>query len=213
LGGSEDRPDAVAQERSKIRWRDATPDPNLTWGKEVSGEAFIAKAESYVEFRDKVVLEIGPGYGRLLRECLRRELPFSKYVAVDLSPNNIQFLRREFEQQHVVFVHADIETMTLEDRFDVVLSSLTLKHLFPSFERALQNVERHLNPGATLVFDLYEGNASEFSDLDSVTYSRWYSRDEVRDIVTRASLDLVAFDHVHHDSEHTRLLVVATKPR
>jgi SAM-dependent methyltransferase len=190
------------------------PTEGLTWGKEVSGEAFITKAEFYGAFAaDKTILEIAPGYGRLLRECLRRKLPFRKYTAVDISPRNVEYLIEQFERTDVDVIVGDIETVALDERFDIVLSSLTLKHLYPTFETALRNVARHLNPGATLIFDLIEGdNEGGFPHPDGITYIRPYSRAEVEGILSGISLEFLAFDEVEHDPGYVRLLVVARKP-
>jgi CBS domain-containing protein/SAM-dependent methyltransferase len=199
-------------ERSQVRWRAAQPTKGLTWGMEISGEAFIEKAESYGAFgSDKSILEIGPGYGRLLRECLERALPFQKYVAVDISPANVKHLTEQFERSDVDVINGNIETVSLDQCFDAVLSSLTLKHLYPSFEAALRNVEPHLNPGATLLFDLFEGTLEVFSPSDGVTYLRGYSRSEVEAILAGIPLELVAFDYVEHAPGQVRLLVVARK--
>lgn len=199
------------QPLSQIRWRQARPHKALTWGMKLSGEAFVSRAESYGAFApDKVILEIGPGYGRLLRECLERELPFRRYVAVDLSAANVKYLTEQFDRSDVDVINGDIETVSLDQSFDVVLSSLTLKHLYPSFEAALRNVRRFLNPGATVIFDLIEGESAEFSE-DGVTYVRCYSRAELEGILSGIPLDLVAFDEVEHAPGQVRLLVVARK--
>jgi SAM-dependent methyltransferase len=195
----------------------------LTWGREITGEAFIAKAESYGAFgSDKAILEIGPGYGRLLRACLGRELPFEKYVAVDISPMNVKYVTREFERGDVDVILGDMESLALAERFDVALSSLTLKHMYPSFEAVLRNVERHLKPGAIVIFDLIEGEFQGFEHSNNPnpgnplvrgnTYIREYSRAEVEGILASVPLELVAFDEVEHDQEQVRLLVVARKP-
>jgi SAM-dependent methyltransferase len=197
--------------RSKVRWRQVEPDEGLTWDKEVSGDAFVAKAKSYGAFgADKAILEIGPGYGRLLRACLRRKLTFARYLAVDISPTNVKYLIKQFKRTDVDVMVGDIETVKLDERFDVVLSSLVLKHLYPTFEKALRNVKRHLNPGATVIFDLVEGTHHGFQE-DTVTYIRAYSRAEVEEILSNVPLELVAFDEVEHDPEYPRLLVVARK--
>jgi hypothetical protein len=72
----------------------------------------------------------------------------------------------------------DIETVNLGDPVDTVISSLTFKHLFPSFEYALRNIAEQLCPEGLVVFDLIEGHRRYFED-DGVTYICWYSRDEV----------------------------------
>jgi CBS domain-containing protein/SAM-dependent methyltransferase len=199
------------QPLSQIRWRQARPNKGLTWGVEISGDAFVAKAEFYGAFGPhKTILEIGPGYGRLLRAVIERELPFREFVAVDISPANVRHLTEEFNRSDVNVINADIETVSLEQRFDAVLSSLTLKHLYPSFEAALRNVERHLNPGATVIFDLIEGELAGFAP-DGVTYLRCYSRTDVEALLSQVGLALVAFDHVEHSPGQVRLLVVARK--
>lgn len=198
-------------ERAKIRWRERAPHKALTWGIELSGDAFIAKAEPHGVFGpDKAVLEIGPGYGRLLSACLDRGLAFRRYVAVDISASNVRHLSERFDRDDVDFVHADIETASLDERFDAVLSSLTLKHLYPSFEAALRNVERRLNPGAKLIFDLIEGEPRRTAP--DVDYVRVYSRGEVEEILSAVRLESVEFDQVEHAPGWERLLVVARKP-
>jgi 2-polyprenyl-3-methyl-5-hydroxy-6-metoxy-1,4-benzoquinol methylase len=198
-------------ERSKTRWRDAAPTTCLTWSKSIGGDAFILKAASYNAFgNEKAILEIGPGYGRLLEGILKQDMPFSNYVGIDISAKNIKYLKEKFTKPRVNFLCDDVETASLSDKFDVVLSSLVLKHLFPSFEKALNNISRYLNPGCMVLFDLIEGNKRYFEG-DGVTYIRHYARQEVLEILERASLHLLTFDSVQHDPDHLRLLVVAKK--
>jgi CBS domain-containing protein/2-polyprenyl-3-methyl-5-hydroxy-6-metoxy-1,4-benzoquinol methylase len=198
-------------ERSKIRWQESRPGKALTWGIELSGKAFVAKAESYGAFGPgKAILEIGPGYGRLFSEVINMERPFRAYVGVDISATNAAHLTRLFDRPDFKVVHADVETVTLDERFDAVLSSLTLKHMYPSFEAALRNVVRHLNPGATVIFDLIEGEAAPYSP--DVDFLRAYPREEVEAILARVQLERVAFDEVEHAPGYARLLVVARRP-
>jgi SAM-dependent methyltransferase len=200
-------------ERSRVRWRGSRPAEGLTWGKALSGKPFIDKAEKYGVFSpDRAILEIGPGYGRLLRETVGRGLPFREYVGVDISEQNVEHLRSQFTEPNIRFVLGDVESVRLNTRFDAVVSSLTLKHLYPSFEEALRNVVRHLAPGATLVFDLIEGDSAGFFPPHYLIFVRSYSRAELEGILDATGLELVAFDEVEHDPEHTRLLVVARKP-
>jgi SAM-dependent methyltransferase len=180
---------------------------------EVSGEAFVSLANSYGAFSpEKTILEVGPGYGRLLRACIRQGLPFRRYVAADISPLNVEYLEKEFGRPDVQAVLADIETVSLDERFDSVLSSLTFKHLYPSFEVTLRNIVRQLNPQALVVFDLIEGQGTDWPQQERIAYNRAYSRLEVEEILEQVSLDLVGFDEVHHSDEQVRLLVVARKP-
>jgi SAM-dependent methyltransferase len=197
--------------RAQTRWRTATPDARLTWGIELSGEPFVSKVDSYGGFgADKAILEIGPGYGRLPKACCSLGVPFRRYVAVDLSQANVEYLRDTLTDPRIEVVCGDVQTLALNETFDTVMSSLTLKHLFPTFERALVNMAAHLTIGGRVYFDLIEGDRHRF-EHDEVTFIRQYRRDEVVAILENAALELVAFDHVDHHPDHRRLLVVAAK--
>jgi SAM-dependent methyltransferase len=198
-------------ERSKTRWRDTAPTRNLTWDRPIVGDAFIAKAADHRAFgADRAILEIGPGYGRLLTSILGTQIPFSQYRGLDISTKNVAYLTEQFRDPRIGFIYGDAESAVLPQKFDVVVSSLVLKHVFPSFEKALTNVSTYLNPGAVVIFDVIEGQKQFFED-DDVTYIRYYTRDELTQIVERSGLRLVAFDEVLHDTDHPRLLVVAAK--
>jgi SAM-dependent methyltransferase len=198
--------------RSRSRWRDADPTPDLTWDEAISGDMFIAKVRSHAAFGpDTDILEIGPGYGRLLQACLDADAEFRSYLGVDLSAKNVEHLTDRFGSEKISFINEDIETVKLARDVDLVFSSLTLKHLYPSFEKALANVARSVRPGGRFVFDLIEGER-RYWEHDRATYIRTYSRDEVREILTRIGLTDIAFAEVQHTPDRVRLLVVATRP-
>jgi SAM-dependent methyltransferase len=208
-----DQLEAILRLRSKKRWLQATPTSGLTWGKELPGEPFVAKLQAYgVLSAETSILEIGPGYGRLLKACITRGLPFSEYYALDISAQNIAWLQHSYQPHKVHFIVGDTETVSLPRTFDIVISSLTFKHLYPSFEQALRNISGFVTPGGRFLFDLREGRMRLFDPRDMVTYVRWYSRAEVRQILSTVGLTFVTFDHVQHDPSHRRLLVVAEKP-
>ena len=202
-----------AAERSKTRWRNTEPTLNLTWDVPLMGDAFVAKVTAHGGFgTDKAVLEIGPGYGRLPKAMLAHGAPMRRYLGVDLSAKNVSMLKATFTDPRMTFVEGDIlQAPPPETGFDVVISSLVFKHLFPSFEKPLANVATVLNPGALVFIDLIEGQTRYF-EPDDVTYLRHYSREEVAEIIGRAGLTLVGFDVVLHDAEHPRLLFIAKKP-
>jgi SAM-dependent methyltransferase len=199
-------------ERSRTRWRASKPTANLTWDVEISGDAFVEKATHHGVFgRGRAIVEVGPGYGRLLAACLDRRVEFGSYLGVDLSEDNVAYLRERFADDRIRFVHADVESVDVGGPVDGVISSLTFKHLFPSFEPALGHLADQLRTRGLIVFDLIEGQRRYFEE-DGVTYIRWYSRGEIEEIVLRTGLELVAFDEVRHVPDLVRLLVVAGKP-
>lgn len=208
---SDDANYAELWERSRHRWRNAEPLTHLTWAREISGDDFVSKMESYGAFGpEKSLLEIGPGYGRLLKSMRARQVAFRQFTGIDLSDKNIYYLNQQFAGPAVEFRQGDAEKIEFLSQFDVALSSLTFKHLFPTFERVLANIARYLNDGALIFFDLIEGTGEHFED-DGVTFLRHYTKEEVSEILQRCGLRLVAWDEVVHTPEHKRLLVVATK--
>jgi SAM-dependent methyltransferase len=196
-------------ERSKRRWRSAAPTADLTWGTEVSGTPILAKATEYGAFGPgRTILEVGPGYGRLLRAALEQGTDFDRYVALDISAANVAHLRGHFPDARVDIVRGDAESASLPVPADALLSFLTFKHLYPSFERVLSHLVPQLGPDALVIFDLIEGTRRYFHS-DEVTYIREYSREEVREILARTSLELLAFDEIVHTPGRVRLLVIA----
>lgn len=203
--------DGDLHERSKRRWRSTAPTAGLTWGTEVSGVPIVAKATEYGAFGPgRTILEVGPGYGRLLHAALQGEAEFDRYLAVDISATNVAYLRKKFADDRVEIVCADAESVSVPAQADALLSFLTFKHLYPSFEPALSNLVRQLKADALVMFDLIEGGRRHFA-TDDVTYVRHYSRDEVKEILVRNSLRLVAFDEIVHAPGRARLLVVARR--
>lgn len=196
-------------ERSRTRWIHSKPNNDLTWGVEVAGDSFVRKVSSYGVFgSQKTILEVGPGKGRILKSLMNLGMPYGRYVGVDISAKNVMYLRENFSNPRHDFIVGDIETVELEESFDIVLSSLTFKHLFPSFRKALLNILTHMNPDAIIFFDLPEGALKCFHNG---AYIRWYSKSEVRDILRDSNLMIVAFDHVIHVPWHRRRLLVVAK--
>jgi len=198
-------------ETSRKRWKGADPDRGLTWGRAVSGEAFIDKVVEHGGFEGlPTVLELGPGYGRLPRAIQAKAIGFSQYLGIDISETNVKYLRQEFPSDKMQFIRADAETCSLDITFDTFIASLVMKHLFPTFEACLGNLARFANPGSRFFFDLLEGDRQFFED-DGVTFIHHYTREGVQGILRKVGLDLAVYDLVEHDPEHVRLLVVAQK--
>lgn len=200
-----------AWERSRARWRAAEPTPSLTWDVELTGDAFVDRAERHGAFGEgRHIVEVGPGYGRLLSTIRERELPFGRYTGVDLSQSNVDHLQNRFTDERIEFRVEDVEQARFEEPVDSVLSSLTFKHLFPSFEQALSSLASQMSSGGVVLFDLIEGSRRFFED-DDVTYIRWYERGEVEKMLGRCGLEVLAFEEVRHHPSLSRLLVVGRK--
>ena len=195
--------------RSKQRWSEVGPGPGLTWGVELSGESAVDVSERHGAFGDgRTILEIGPGYGRIMGAVLGRRLAFERYLALELSDQNVSHLREEFTDPRVEIVPGDAEATQLDEEVDSAFSFLTFKHLYPSFESALTNLRPQLRDGGVVIFDLIEGSRSYFQ-RDEQTFVHEYTRAEAEELVERSGLMLETFDTVDHAPGRTRMVVVA----
>jgi ubiquinone/menaquinone biosynthesis C-methylase UbiE len=205
------RSEARLRERSLRPWKRHAPDGALTWGVALDGHAFVAKAGEHGAFGEgRTILEVGPGYGRLLDSALKLDVPFGKWAGAEISAEKVRHLRERFPSDRCRFTVADAAELEPEGPIDTVLSSLTFKHLYPSFEPVLTNLARYLKPGGTVVIDLIEGRHLKRFQRDNKAFVRWYTRDEVSEILGRCGLT-AEFDYVQHDPDHRRLLVVGRK--
>jgi SAM-dependent methyltransferase len=137
---------------------------------------------------------------------------FEHWTGVDLSEKNVDHLRSQFQDDRFTFQVGDATDAVIDGTWNLLVSSLTLKHIYPSFEPALRNLLQYSTPDAQLIFDLIEGEGRMF-ESNRVTYIRRYSRPELRDMLDRLGLRNVVFDTVVHTTEYPRLLVVAeSKP-
>jgi glycosyltransferase involved in cell wall biosynthesis/SAM-dependent methyltransferase len=197
--------------RERASWRDESPGSGLTWVADITGDAFIEKARSYG--LGGTVLEIGPGYGRLPEAAARLDAPFRRWIGVDLSPHNVAHLEQRFGDERFRFMAADAETLTLDERVDAIVSSLTLKHVFPTFEAVLRNLSAILQPDGVVIIDLIEGSHLRHFEPLRGNFIRSYERPEIAEIFGRCGLRVEAFDNVDHSDapEHRRLLVVGRR--
>jgi SAM-dependent methyltransferase len=154
VGAFAEASDAELLARSQERWKGDEHDNRLTWGSIMTGDSFIDVVCKYHTFTgEESLLEVGPGYGRLLATLLERRLPFGSYLGLELSDARVQKLTEQFSFPHIRFVTADILQDAQDYTADVVLCSSTFEHLFPSMLEALQNLHRMSRIGTKLFID------------------------------------------------------------
>jgi SAM-dependent methyltransferase len=193
----------LARTSTLSRWLEASPTAGLTLGVELTGDTFIDFLSRHFRFDpDSRLLEIGPGYGRILRSLIARRLPFHSYVGLDLSDHNVEYLRGAVTDQRVCFERGDVDTYTGGDRFDLAFSSLTFQHFYPTFERHLTQLLSRIAPDGVVSFDLLERRwfypFAEYFEVrhGATTYVRAYRQGELARIADRSGGRLVAFDTV-----------------
>jgi len=210
------------------RWKSCKPDVGLTWGKQLTGDAFLEIAQKYLNFSpEKSILELGPGYGRILSSIISKKIPFKNYVGLDISENNISTLQEKFNQPNISFLQAEFSSIQLKNKFDYILSSLTLKHQYPTFLNAIKNLSKFLNIGGRFFFDLQvnhnilnEINIDQLVEFgpqmssfeEDGVFIGHYSEKEASLLIEKVSLKLIATDYVTHSPDMgSRLVVVAEK--
>ncbi len=217
-------------------WKISSPDKALTWGKKITGDVFVELAQKYCKFTpEKSILELGPGYGRILESLLRKKIPFKDYTGVDISKNNIDMLKDHFKLGNYEFFEGSFSDINLPKKYDIVLSSLVLKHQYPTFHESLKRISKFINNSGILIFDLLENTdlgtgrnrLNEIIELGpgktKLRFYKWqkngpgtyigiYTKNEVSLLMKDLPLEILHFDKViHHPDKGERLVVVAKK--
>ena len=111
--------------------------------------------------RDKSVLEIGIGTGRLAARTAPR---CARLTGIDLSPKTIARARENLAgHPNIELICDDFLTHSFPEIFDVIYSSLTLMHIADKAQ-FLRRAASLLRPGGILVLSL-DKNQSDFLDM------------------------------------------------
>lgn len=89
----------------------------------------------------KSVLEVGCGFGRITKLIMSNHPDIQKYIAIDISPDQIrnaeQYVRSgnkntRINDIDITFAVSDIMSLELDGKFDLVLAAEVLLHILPS---------------------------------------------------------------------------------
>lgn len=205
---------------SQERWKGDEEDANLTWGRLMTGDSFIDVAELYHGFsKEDLILEIGPGYGRLLKTILERKLPFKRFVGVELSKNRVERLNQDLGNDRIQFEQGDVFTYQHPEPFSVMICSSTFEHLFPEFSRALENLKEFSRPGAKFFVDFVMADealetSSQGFETDGGAFVHVYSEIELKAMFGACGYGVLGIEKVvlgrnFHKEEIKRALVIA----
>jgi SAM-dependent methyltransferase len=191
-----------AKRGAEARWRRDESDASLTWGNIITGDGFIDQVERLFSFTpEQRILEIGPGYGRLLETLLRRGHPFKEFVGLDLSPPRIARLTTRFGAQNIKFTIGNCDSYLPNALFDLVLSSSTFEHIFPSVQQSLRTICSCLKPMGMAFIDFISideclgTSRAYFENGAGGAFIRIYSRDELYTLFAAAGLEIVDIIH------------------
>ena len=123
----------------------------------------MGRAETYLErnvlprlvMPETRILDLGCGTGVNLARLRRLELPFSRYVGLDMTPAMLTRAQAKLDgHTAAAFLQGDIWRLPFADRsFDLVISTWALSHLWPA-HKVFDEVGRVLDPKGA-VFALF----------------------------------------------------------
>lgn len=217
--------EAQEQERllglSKTRWLGDEPDAGLTWGVPMVGDEFVRFMLDHVMLRDtSIIVEIGPGYGRILSALLKQSVPFRRYIGIEISAARVARLNEQFEDPRIEFREADIlKDFDLNAVADLTFSSAVFEHLYPDFGAALDTISKFTRGGGATVIDFIradERNETSAAFFEKETYMRIYSLRELNVLFEKSGFSardvgMVSFGRDFVNREITRTIVAATK--
>ncbi len=185
-------PPEKALELSQTRWRGDESRSTLTWGREMDGDQLVALYTELHEFSERTqVLEIGPGYGRILKALLDRKTTFQSYFGLDLSGSRVAALAGQFSDPRVHFAEGDVMDFDVDRKFDLVVSSATFEHLYPDARRALCNLHARCLPNTTLAIDFIKHPEPKSYFEDNGTYIRVYTPEQLRTIFAESGFEVL----------------------
>jgi phytanoyl-CoA hydroxylase len=218
--------EADAREREKLlelsqtRWRADEPDEGLTWGVAMVGDEFVRFLTAQVPLSgSSTIVEIGPGYGRILAALLKHQVPFRRYIGLEISAARVARLRNEFRDPRIEFREADVLAgLELDATADLTFSSAVFEHLYPDFGAALKTISTFTKPGGAVVLDFVRADETlETAQnwFERETYIRVYSLSEMKAVFAKHAFTLnrherVSFGGDINNREITRTVVFGT---
>jgi trans-aconitate methyltransferase len=77
------------------------------------------------------VLEIGCGFGRITNLLLSNFPDIQEYVAMDMSPDQLENAKQFVKSDKIRFIESDIQSLKLDKKYDLVIAVSVLLHILP----------------------------------------------------------------------------------
>lgn len=79
----------------------------------------------------ETILEVGCGFGRISDLILSRFPDVQDYLAIDISPDQLESARLYTGSDKIRFVESDIQSLQVHETYDLVLAVEVLMHIVP----------------------------------------------------------------------------------
>jgi len=101
----------------------------------------------------KNILDIGCGTGNYTK-LLNEKFPNANITAVDISEKMIKIARQKLNSNKIVFITADAESITFNEKFDLVTSNACFQW-FENLSNALKDFTNLLKENGTILFSIF----------------------------------------------------------
>ena len=161
------------------------PKPLKDYMDKWDGQAFIDKMDLD---KDKSVLEIGVGTGRL---AVKTVILCKDYCGIDISPKTINKAKENLaNHKNVKLICDDFLSHHFNNLYDVVYSTLTFMHIHEK-QNAINKVACSLKSGGKFVLSI-DKSQEDFIDMGTRKITIFPdSPTEIKDCILNADLDLV----------------------
>ncbi|MEW6604785.1 MAG: class I SAM-dependent methyltransferase [Thermoproteota archaeon] len=80
----------------------------------------------------QTIIEVGCGFGRISKIILSNFPGIQEYLAVDMSPDQLENAKRYVKSDIIRFRESDIQSLQLDKKYDLVIAVSVLLHVLPS---------------------------------------------------------------------------------
>ena len=173
------------------------PEPLKAYMDKWDGQAFIDKMQLS---KDKTVLEIGVGTGRL---AVRTAPLCNEFYGIDISPETIKGAKKNLEEyQNVNLICDDFMTYSFNNTFDVIYSSLTFMHIKDK-QNAINKVCELLKNDGVFVLST-DKNQDQFIDIGTNKIEVYPDTpEEITQCINISGMDLLE----HYETEFANVFV------
>mgnify|MGYP001555675342 CR=1 FL=1 len=131
---------------------------------------------------DMCLMDFGSGTGLLLE----RVAPYVKKItAVDMSASMNQQLKQKIEQIgcEVEIVEADLTTTIIDQKFDGIISSMTMHHV-EDIKAIFDKFYAMLSEGGFIAIADLDSEDGNFHDEDTGVYHQGFCRDQLSNVIS-----------------------------